>query len=162
MAHSCQDDNSSPSSSNSDDDFNFYSGAAKRFKKQKEVVCKTGKVKLVNKPTDKFSHSPAGSKSPKHPTHDIDSSDEEIFKEMDSINDTKGDDLDDSVVVSNNQVERFEDIEQYINVSQDISVSPTEVRRTHSAASVQEDEVEPEEEDPLYCAPLNDTVSFRC
>lgn len=150
-----QDENSD---SLSDDSFDIYSGVAKRFKKEKEKVGKTGKVNLVDDGlAAKSSHSLASKTSSKYATYEVDSSDEELFKENDST--VKEDDLDESKVVNyNNEVERFEDIEEYINVSPDIPVNRAE-RRTHSAASVVEEEVELEEEDPLYCAPLNDSVS---
>lgn len=137
----------------SDEDFSdFYSGAAKRYKKEKQAVCPTGEVWLINKKDEKYSTAERNTSSP--PAQEInDSSDEELFR--DPNNETHEVDLDESDIVQpQKQVETLEDIEQYISVTPEIS----EERKVYSSTSVQAlDEVE-YEEDPLYCSPLNDSV----
>lgn len=142
------------SSESDDDEYNFYSGAAKRFKKEKQAVYSIGTVKLVNPKLPA-----AENKSSQHIVNNVeDSSDEELFKEMDSKNHSKDVDLDESEIINFNQVERLEDIEVYS--SPDISINPVEEKRTSSSMSIQEVVVDLEE-DPLYCASLNNSVKIK-
>ncbi|XP_057376331.1 NFATC2-interacting protein-like [Daphnia carinata] len=138
----------------SDEDFSdFYSGAAKRYKKEKQAVCPTGEVRLVNQKEKK--QSTAEKNVSPTPAHEIDdSSDEELFRDPNT--ETHEVSLDESEIIQpQKQVETLEDIEQYINVTPDVSFS--EERKVYSSASVQAiDEIE-FEEDPLYCTPLNDS-----
>ena len=149
------------SDSESDDFTNFYSGVAKRFKKEKKVVFPSGVVKLVNKKEDRYPSS-ARKTSPTRVQQVDDSSDEEIFKnDLDAEDESKEADLDENdVIQQKQQVTKLEDIEDYI-----VHLSPettVQQNRTDSSASVQDiddDEVEVEE-DPLFCAPLNDSVGY--
>ncbi|KAI9561806.1 hypothetical protein GHT06_012767 [Daphnia sinensis] len=138
----------------SDEDFSdFYSGAAKRYKKEKQAVCPTGEVRLVNQKEEKLTTAERNVSTT--PAHEIDdSSDEELFRDPNI--ETQEVSLDESEIFQpQKQVETLEDIEQYINVTPDVSFS--EERKVYSSASVQAvDEME-FEEDPLYCTPLNDS-----
>ena len=143
------------SSDSEEDDLLFYSGAAKRYKKEKQAVCPTGELRLVNKKKDQISNS-ARNLSPTPVQQIDDSSDEELFR--DPNRESQEIDLDESEVYtpSKKQVETLKDIEEYINISPDVSIS--EERKTYSSLSVHDvDDVECEE-DPLFCAPLNDSV----
>lgn len=139
-----------------DEDLLFYSGAAKRYKKEKQAVCPTGEVRLKKK-EDKISTS-ARNLPPTAVQQIDDSSDEELFR--DTNKESQEVDLDESEVYihTKNQVETVEDIEEYINILPEVSVS--EERKVYSSASIQDvDDVElVQEEDPLCCAPLNESV----
>lgn len=139
----------------SDEDFSdFYSGAAKRYKKEKQAVCPTGEVRLVNQKEEKQPTTERNTSTT--PVHEIDdSSDEELFRDPNT--ETHEVSLDESEIIRpQKQVETLEDIEQFINVTPEVSFS--EERKIYSSASVQAvDEIE-FEEDPLYCTPLNDSV----
>ncbi|KAK4003231.1 hypothetical protein OUZ56_005010 [Daphnia magna] len=138
----------------SDEDFSdFYSGAAKRYKKEKQAVCPTGEVRLVNQKEEKQPTTERNTSTT--PVHEIDeSSDEELFRDPNT--ETHEVSLDESEIIQpQKQVETLEDIEQFINVTPEVSFS--EERKIYSSASVQAvDEIE-FEEDPLYCTPLNDS-----
>lgn len=150
-------------SEESGDEFNFYSNLAKRYKKEKEVVFPSGVVKLVNEKDEKHPSS-ARKKSPIR-VQQIDSSDEEIFNnDLDAEDESKEGDLEEDAVEKMQEVEKLEDIEQYIvHLSPEHSKPSAQERGVHSSASVQElDDEEVEfEEDPLFCAPLNDSVKPR-
>lgn len=150
----------SESNSSSEEEFsNFYSGAAKRFKLEKQAVFQPGIVQLVKKPDGK--HSKSSLNSSPAPVTQVDSSDEEIYRDVDTECDGKDNGLNETDVVGHGkQVETLEDVEEYINICPDSPVNIVE-ERTHSSSTsihlIDENDVE---EDPLYCAPLNDSVCF--
>lgn len=144
--------------SDEDEDFSsLYSGACKRFKKEKQAVCSTGKPHLANKKETKIFTS-AGNVSPT-PVQQIDeSSDEEVLRvpnrEIQEV------DLDEPEVheETERQVETLEDIEDCINISPEVSFSEDlTARKLSKVPAAIQDEIECEE-DPLYCASLNDSV----
>ncbi len=148
--------------SDEDEDFSsLYSGACKRFKKEKQAVCSTGKPHLANKTETKTSTS-AGNVSPT-PVQQIDeSSDEEVLRvpnrEIQEV------DLDETEAheETDRQVETLEDIEDCINISPEVSFSEdlkASCELSEVPAAIQ-DEIECEE-DPLYCASLNDSVRIE-
>ncbi len=151
-------------SEESEDEFNFYSGLAKRYKKEKEVVFPSGVVKLVNEKDEKHPSS-ARKKSPVR-VEQIDSSDEDIFNnDLNAENESKEGDFEEGDAIEKmHEVEKLEDVEQYIvHLSPEHSNPSVQERGSHSSASVQvvDDEEVEFEEDPLLCTPLNDSVKPR-
>lgn len=152
-----QADFSDESNNSSDEDFaNFYSGAAKRFKTQKQAVFTNGVVKLVKKSGDTSDRKIGLSTQ----NFDGDSSDEEIFREVDlKKDDCTPDDCDDSKL-GNFHTEVLEEVEECENFSPDISMNYVEERKVHSSPSspILVEEEFSNNEDPLFCDSLNDSV----
>jgi hypothetical protein len=145
--------------SDEDEDFSsFYSGAAKRYKKEKQAFFPTGEVRLVNKKDDIISTS-ARNVSPTPVQQIDDSSDEELFR--DPNKETPEIDLDETEAHTHThiQVETLEDVEEYINISPEVSL--LEERKVYSSASIQPVDDDEYEEDPLFCAPINDSVRIQ-
>lgn len=157
-----QADYSDDSNQSSDEDYaNFYSGAAKRFKTQKQAVFKTGIVKLVKNKDDSPVSSERKIGSNTHNIADVDSSDEEVFREVDLKKDNSQQDELDQSRVTNFNTQVLEDVEECDNLSPDVSLNHFEERRIHSSASLVVEEEFILDEDPLCCDPLNDSVSVR-
>ena len=108
------------SDSSSSDDCNYYSGQAKRFKLAKQALFPSGMVKLVDNPKPSQSQEPESTGL----CYDSDSSSEIIFQNIQrkqTENETERD-LNESQVSTRKQVETLEDIEEYIDLSPDISL----------------------------------------
>ena len=112
------------SDSSSSDDCNLYSGQAKRFKLTKQALFPTGMVKLVDNPKSSQSQQSQST----GPNYDSDSSSENIFQNIKNkqAGDGNEQDLDESQVSISKQVETLEDLEDYIDLSPDISQSEGE------------------------------------
>lgn len=149
------------SSSDSDGCSNYYSGAAKRFKQCKEKDFRTGQVKLINKAKDAAPVSGAGKKSPS-PVEVSDSSDEEIFRDVNCTEVETEDELEDIEQVNQKQVETLEDVEEFIHLSPDDDVPcHIEDRRNQSSSSIHMVEDEDDiEKDPLDFTSLNESVFY--
>ena len=151
---------SSGSSSDSDD---FYSGAAKRFKKTKAAKFTAGKVELINSmPNGKLS---SKKRSPSPANDATDSSEEDLFREIGDANTDveEEEDLDQEMNHHTQQVETLEDVEGMFHVSPENSCHTVDDRRTSSSAAsayVVDDDDEIEEADPLAFQSLNDSVSI--
>lgn len=149
---------SSPENSSDSDD--FYSGAAKRFKLAKAAKFTTGKVELIDsKPKGK-----SRKRSPS-PTVMSDSSDEEIFRDVNCVTDVDIEEDNASDQETNSyqpQVETLEDVEDLIHVSPESScytVVDDKRAQSSSSAYVVEDE-DIEEADPLAFQSLNESVNL--
>ena len=140
---------------------NFYSSLASRFKQTKNSAFPSGVVKMVDKPINKLDSSKKRARSP---DLDSDSSDEDIFRDLNLSRKAEedDDDADESQDYKNlKQVETLNDVEEHICISPDhepYSVSIPEKRENHSSSSCDIQEVEDEDDDPLLCASINDSV----
>lgn len=135
------------SDSDSDEEAcNFYSGAAKRFKKTKAKTFQTGVVKLVSNPS-------AGRRAKlakRSPTPErIDSSDEELFRAVDEAKENEENNLDESMSIS-----KYAEVEKLEEVIIDDSLEVVDnFQRVHSSSSIVEEVTF--EDDPL--GPLNNS-----
>lgn len=144
------------SDSESDDGFNLYSGAVKRFKKTTAKSFQTGVIKLVNSP--KAKRPKLARRSPSPEKIDIDSSDEEVFRQVkaDDNKDPEDSNLDQSATNEGGKVATLEDVAEYLNLSPDVTVAE-EYKRSHSSNSVTiENDVSLE--DPLNCSSIVSTL----
>lgn len=140
---------------------NFYSGAASRFKQTKNSAFPSGVVKIVDKPINK---SESSKKRTRSPDLDSDSSDEDIFRDLNLSRKAEedDDDADESQDFKNlKQVETLQDVEEHICISPDrespYCVNILESNENYSSpCDIQE--VEEEEDDPLLCTSINDSV----
>ena len=155
---STNSNNQLDSSSDSDD---FYSGAANRFKQIKDQKFRTGQVKLIGKQDVKSSSKRRRSPSPV----DIDSSDEEIFKDVNTEDvETEDEENDDEEVCHQNKhVETLDDVEDLLKISpdDDLSCHAISGKRTQSSCSIptyENDHDEIEESDSLAFDSINDSV----
>lgn len=115
---------------------------------------------MVDKPINKLDSSKKRARSP---DLDSDSSDEDIFRDLNLSRKAEedDDDADESQDYKNlKQVETLNDVEEHICISPDhepYSVSIPEKRENHSSSSCDIQEVEDEDDDPLLCASINDS-----
>jgi len=116
-----RDDSSDSSSS---DDCNYYSGQAKRFKLTKQALFPSGMVKLMDNPKSSQSQQSESTGV----NYDSDSSSEIIFEDIKKKQTRieSGQDLDESQVSVIKQVETLDDLEEYIDLSPDISLAQVE------------------------------------
>ena len=116
-----RDDSSDSSSS---DDCNYYSGQAKRFKLTKQALFPSGMVKLMDNPKSSQSQQSESTGV----NYDSDSSSEIIFEDIKKKQTRieSGQDLDESQVSVIKQVETLDDLEEYIDLSADISLAQVE------------------------------------
>ena len=116
---------------------------------------------MVDKPINKLDSSKKRARSP---DLDSDSSDEDIFRDLNLSRKAEedDDDADESQDYKNlKQVETLNDVEEHICISPDhepYSVNIPEKRENHSSSSCDIQEVEDEDDDPLLCASINDSV----
>ena len=140
---------------------NFYSSVASRFKQKKNSAFPSGVVKIVDKPINK---SDSSKKRARSPDLDSDSSDEDIFRDLNLSRKAEEDDedADESQDYKNlQQVETLKDVEAHICISPDrepYCVSVPVNRENHSSFDIQEVEEEVDDDDPLLGASINDSV----
>ena len=132
---------------------NFYSGAARRFKQEKKSSFPSGLVNLIaDKPSLNKSYNKRARSS------DTDSSDEEIFRDLNSSSKADEEDADES--------QDYKNLQQIETLDEDCLISPVdeqpylkpEQKENHLSNSVEHDIEEIEEDDPLFCDPINDSV----